>query len=35
MFDETAVLLLEALIVLTVIVVVLGIPLADYLFRKK
>ncbi len=35
MFDQTAVIILEALIVLTVLVVVFGIPLADTLFRKK
>jgi len=35
MFDNVAIGILETLIVLTVVVVVFGIPLADTMLRKK
>lgn len=35
MFDQVALFILEALIVLTAVVVVIGIPLADTMLRKK
>lgn len=35
MFDQAAFFILEALVVLTVFVVVIGIPLGDTLLRKK
>lgn len=35
MFDHVAVFLIQALTVLTILVVVFGIPLADILFGRK
>ncbi|SOC15482.1 hypothetical protein SAMN05880501_10896 [Ureibacillus xyleni] len=35
MFDQAAYIILEALTVLTFVVVVFGIPLGDKLFRKE
>ncbi len=35
MFDQVAYFILKALVILTVLVVVVGIPLGDTLFRKK
>ncbi len=35
MFDQVAIFILEALTVLTAVVIVFGIPLADTMLRKK
>lgn len=35
MFDQVAYFILEAMVVLTILVVVIGIPLGDTLFRKN
>lgn len=35
MFDQVGYFLLEALVVLTVVGIVFGVPLGDTLFRKK
>lgn len=35
MFDQAAVFIFRALLILTVLVVVVGIPLGDTLIRKK
>jgi len=35
MFDQVAYFIFEALVILTVLVVVIGIPLGDTLLRKK
>ncbi len=35
MFDQVAYFILKALVILTVLVVVVGIPLGDTLIRKK
>ncbi|MEY9979422.1 hypothetical protein ABH968_004401 [Lysinibacillus sp. RC79] len=35
MFDQVAYFIFKALVILTVLVVVVGIPLGDTLFRKK
>ena len=35
MFDQVSYFILEALVILTVLIVVVGIPLGDTLLRKK
>ncbi len=35
MFDQVAYFILEALVILTVLVIVIGLPLGDTLIRKK
>lgn len=35
MFDQAAFIILEALLILTILVVVIGIPLGDVLLRRK
>ena len=35
MFDQVAYFILKALVILAVLIVVVGIPLGDTLFRKK
>lgn len=35
MYDQVAIFIFRALLILTVLVVVIGVPLGDTLFRKK